>query len=213
MRRSTASEDPRAHRRQDYADQTSPLCWPPPALRRLPRRAIRPPSPRPSRSTSRAPATTCARRSWASSASAPASRRGRSSIPRPRSRIDRLRTAPVDCVLLDAPFARLRQQREAAAADRHLAAAQLVEAASAPEGRPRHADGAAGLRRQSRPHDVSRRGAHQGVVRADVLPDGLDRLQRLQDPGREQHAVVGRAVQSQMARQGRACSASTGWAC
>ena len=38
---------------------------------------------------------------------------------------------------------RLCQQREAAAADRHLAAAQLVEAASAAEGRPGHADGAA----------------------------------------------------------------------
>ena len=68
-----------------HADQT-----PPPARRRRRGRLAAPAhpagrSPRPSRSSSPARATTCATPSWANSPSAPASRRGPSSIPRPRS--------------------------------------------------------------------------------------------------------------------------------
>ena len=49
--------------------------------------------------------------------------------PSTQVRVDRLRTAPVDCVLLDAPFAAYANSEKLLAADRHLAAAQLVEAA------------------------------------------------------------------------------------
>ena len=70
---------------------------------------------------------------------------GPSSIPRPRSRVDRLRTAPVDCVLLDAPFAAYANSEKLLQPIDISRAAQLGQAASAAEGRPRHADRAAGL--------------------------------------------------------------------
>ena len=134
--------------------------------------------------------------------------------PSTQARIDRLRTAPVDVVLTRRAVRGLRQQREAAAADRHLEAAQLVD-----KMHPLLKDGRAtptaplGYRRQSRPHDVCRRGAHQGVLRADVLPDGFDRLQRLQDPGREQRRCRGASCSIRSGAARSRCSASTGWAC
>ena len=97
----------------------------------------------------------------------------------------------------------LCQQREAAAAHRDVQAQELGQDASAAQGRPGRTRRAARHRRQSRPHDVSRRGPHEDLLHAGLLPDGFDRLQRRQDQDREQRAVVGRPVQSEVSRQGR----------
>src|ERR1051325_6187073 len=103
--------------------------------------------------------------------------------PSTQVRIDRLRTAPVDVVLTDAPFAAY------ANSEKLLQPIDISRIPNWPKLHPLLKAGrAAWLRRQSRAHDVYRRGAYQGVVRADVLPDGFDRLQRRQDSSREQRA-------------------------
>ena len=133
--------------------------------------------------------------------------------PSTQVRVDRLRTAPVDCVLLDAPFAAYANSEKLL---------QPIDISRLPNWSKLNAllkDGRAtptaplGYRRQPRPHDVSRRGAHQGVVRADVLPDGLDRLQRLARSRPRTTRCRGASCSIPNGAARWRCSASTGWAC
>ena len=156
------------------------------------------------RSSWRAPATTCARRSWASSPSAPASRRGRSSIPRPRPASIACAPRRSTVVLTRRAVRGLRQQREAAAAHRHFQAAQLVDKMH-PLLKDGRATPTAPLGFGANPGRMMYVDEARTKVSFAPMFFQMDSIgyNASKIPAENNVAVVGRAVQSQMARQGR----------